>query len=395
MFDYIDIHKRNLIILVILVFIQLFLYSQLYGFRVNNDTDSFIMSFQFFRGNGTDIHPPRYLNPFYPLVGSTIFAFLSPEHALIMTNIIFYFGLVLLTYDLIRRVLKNNAIGFLSAVMVMTSYALIRYGLTQVQDIGGYFWFLLTIYCGWRWWEGDDRKWLIVGGIATAFGILTKESGAMGSLFVGLILIAKNWKNLKSLFLNFLLFSIWPAGTLLINWFRGRDVQYNSMQWLVYNWQTYKAYNFTFFKWVSINLSTFNVAWIAVFVGLYFLYKNRKNIDNNLRLFLLVVIPSSLSYFGWSLFISRTVFVSAWLVLPIAAYGIYELYNAGYKKISMTLSVLIIVAPYFLQSLIGYTPLFVIIERCDYKIECSFKTFVKSRYHYTNFIINSPNYLEQ
>ncbi|MEK7165596.1 MAG: hypothetical protein AAB874_02190, partial [Patescibacteria group bacterium] len=90
------------------------------------------MSFQFFRGNGTDIHPPRYLNPFYPLVGSTIFAFLSPEHALIMTNIIFYFGLVLLTYDLIRRVLKNNAIGFLSAVMVMTSYALIRYGLTQV-----------------------------------------------------------------------------------------------------------------------------------------------------------------------------------------------------------------------------------------------------------------------
>ena len=173
----------------------------------------------------------------------------------------------------------------------------------------------------------------------------------MGSLFVGLILIAKNWKNLKSLFLNFLLFSIWPAGTLLINWFRGRDVQYNSMQWLVYNWQTYKAYNFTFFKWVSINLSTFNVAWIAVFVGLYFLYKNRKNIDNNLRLFLLVVIPSSLSYFGWSLFISRTVFVSAWLVLPIAAYGIYELYNAGYKKISMTLSVLIIVAPYFCNRL--------------------------------------------
>lgn len=395
MLEYIKNHKRNLLILIVLIVAQLFLYSRLYGFRFNNDTDSFIMSFEFFRGNESNIHPPRYLNPFYPLVGSTFFGFLSSAHALIVMNIIFYFGMVLLTYDLVRRVFKNNAVGFLSAMMVMTSYAIIRYGLTQVQDIGGYFWFLLTLYCGWRWWEENDRKWLIVGGIATAFGILTKESGAMGALFVGIIMIVKNWKELKKLLINFTIFSIWPAVTILVNWYRGKDVQYNSLQWFKYAWTQYGSYNYTFFKFFSINLSTFNIAWVAIGIGLVFLYRNRKQIDRNVWLYLLAAIPSSLSYFAWSLFISRTVFISAWLVLPIAAYGIYELFSVGYKKISVILFIFIITVPYLLQSMIGYTPLFVIIERCNYKVPCSLNSFIKSRNHFSNFILNSPEYLEQ
>ena len=390
MTSYFENHRRNLIILFVITVLHLVVYSQVYGFRPNNDTDSFIYTIELFRGTGTELHPPRYLNPFYPLLGSTMLSGVSPARSIIILNCIFYVGLILLTYDLVRRVFRRNDAGFYAALLVLTSYAILRYGLTQVQDIGGYFWFLATIYAGWRWWQDSDRRWLVLGGLATAFGILTKESGAMGALFVGILLIARNYKTIKKGLIDFCIFAAAPAITMLVNSVRSHDVAFNSFDWFLFNWKQFAATDYTLFRWFSINASTFNFLWILVMVGLYWVIKNRRALPSDVKIFLVAIIPSSLSYFAWSLFISRTVFVSAWLFIAIAVYGLVILYDKGYRYLASTLLLIAVITPYILQSSIGYTPLFVIIEqKCHYKIGCSIQSFRESRKNFDNFTLYS------
>ncbi|MFA5062259.1 MAG: phospholipid carrier-dependent glycosyltransferase [Patescibacteria group bacterium] len=386
MLEKIEKHKI-LIWLFLLASLNLALFAALYGFHPNNDTYSFIEFIRFFRGEHMSFFffvPARYLNPFYAVMGATIFRFLTAEQGLIMTNIIFYYGLVFLTYGLIRRVFKSNFIGFTSALIVISGYAMVRYGLTQVQDIGGYFWFLLTIYAGWRWWENTKNKnWLFLGGIAVAFGVLTKESGCMGALFVGILFLLDkvSWKERA---FNFIRFSVFPLATIIVNSFRGSAIHYSSLQWFTFNWQTYTTDNYTLFKWFGVHASTYNILWLFIIVGLYFLIKNWRTLDRNIKIYLLAVIPSSMSYYLWSLFVARTVFISAWFFVPIACYGIYRVYMKGrwYRHIAVGMVVLAMITPYIIQSTLRYATLFTIMDLCKNNISCTWDYFWKNR---TNF----------
>lgn len=385
MLEKIDKHK-TIIWLFLLASLNLALFAALYGFHPNNDTYSFTEFMRFFRGEHMSFFffvPARYLNPFYAVVGATIFRFLTAEQSLIVTNILFYYGLVFLTYGLIRRVFKNNFIGFASSLIIMTGYAMVRYGLTQVQDIGGYFWFLLTLYAGWRWWKNKNKAWLYLGGIAVAFGVLTKESGCMGALFVGILFLLDkvSWKDR---IFNFLRFSIFPLIVIVVNGIRGTAVGYSSVSWFVFAWKEYAGQNYSLLKWFGVHASTYNVLWIFIGIGVYFLIKNWRVLDRNTKIYLLAVIPSSASYYMWSIFIARTVFISAWFFVPIACYGIYSVYIKGrwYRHLAVIMVILAMVTPYAIQSTLRYGTLWTIMELCNNNPSCTWDYFWKNR---TNF----------
>lgn len=387
-------HKRNIQLLLALTVAHLIFYGLVYGFRSNNDTDSFIMMINFFRGTESGVYWARYLNPFYPVISTLVLPFLSAAQSIVVINIVFYVGIVLLTYGLIRRVFKNNTMGFVTALLMLSSYALIRYGLTQVQDMGGYFWLLLTAYTGWRWYEDRKWHWLVLGGISTAFGILTKESGAMGALFFGIVILVANRKAVVTSIKQIALFSILPALTIVINGFRGKDIAYNSADWFMFNWRTFYDLNYTPFKWAAINFTTFNFLWVLFALGAYWLVTNRKNVSFEIKLFLAAIIPASFSYMAWPLFISRTVFVCAWFIVPVAAYALWVIYEKGKKKLAATLLVVALLTPYIFQSFIGYTPVFLIWEQvCHRNIPCAVSTFFKSRANYDVFVQNAQNYV--
>jgi len=391
---------KIILFLFLLATLNLFIFWALYDFHPNNDTSGFIDLINFFRGIDISFFvPARYLNPFYAVIGSKILFFMSAEHSLIVTNIAFYYGIVFLTYGLIRRVFKNNFIGFVSTLIVVSGYAMLRYSLTQVQDIGGYFWFLLTFYAGWRWWEDkrrasmDDARydfvksnklWLYLGGISVAFGLLTKESGAMGALFVGILFLLDrvSWRERA---LNFVRFSIFPFATIIINGLRGNDVNYSSARWFIFNWKVYAEENYTLLKWFGVHASTYNILWLFILIGLYFLIRNRKNLDRNIKIYLLAVIPSSMSYYMWSLFIARTVFISAWFFVPIAVYGIYNIYIKGrwFKRLAIGMVILAMITPYVIQSTLRYATLFTIMDLCKNNIPCTWNYFWKNREYFS------------
>ena len=364
----------------LLVVISLLLFWKFFGFHENNDTEGFIYSIEFFRGERSDIYPGRYLNPFYPLVAGKALFFLSPASALISINIFFYVGLIFLTYFLIKDVFKDEIIGFLTALFVMTGYTMVRYALTQVQDMGGYFWFVLTLFAGWRWFKNSGWAWVALASASTAFGLLTKESGAMAAVFFG-ILVLWSKRKLINKGVVLALFSVLPFATIVINKIRSYDVGYDSLQWFRDNWEIYAATNYNFTKWIGINVSTFNLLLPVFLIGLYFIIRNWRTIDNDVKLYLISVLPSSLSYLAWPLFISRTVFICSWFVLPVVAYALRNLMLRGRFWLSSVYVFVFIAAvfPAALQETLRYAHVFKIYDDCNKNIVCSWNYFWQHR----------------
>ncbi len=377
--------KKLVFYLALASVVNLLIFEFYFGFHPNNDTDSFIWLIDFFRDpQGLFYYPNRYLNPFYAVVSAKLLFFLPSDISLITINVIFYFGLVFLTYGLIRRVFKNNFIGFVSALIMMTSYAMLRYGLTQVQDMGGYFWFLLTIYVGWRWWEDKKISWLLLGGVAVSFGVLTKESGCMGALFVGVLFLLDKalW---RKRFFNFVVFSFFPFITIIINSFRSKDVDYNSLLWFLDAWRIFGPENYTPLKWLGVHVTTYNILWVFIFLGAYYIFKNWRVLDKNIKVYLLAVLPSSFSYYLWSLFISRTVFISAWFFIPIAVYGIYifSTRSKNSKFLAVVFIFLCLLTPYILQATLRYANLFKVLDVCNKNPVCSWNYFWNNRSNFS------------
>ncbi len=354
--------------------LHLIIFVWLFGFHPNNDTESFIWTIERFRGLDSPFHPNRYLNPFYPLLGASVLRWLSPAMVLVVSNIVFYYGLVLATFGLLRRVWKSDFIGFTSALVVATAYPMVRYGLTQVQDIGGWFWFVFILYLAWRWREDKRSGWLWWIGVAVAMGMLTKESGAMGALFTAGVILSATipWKDrivagFKS--------GIIPLITLLVNqWYGATVVGYTSREWFVYNWNTFYERDYTLLKWVGVNATAFNVVWPLFLLGLWYLWRQRATLSAEVKQYLLFVLPGSLSYFGWPLFVGRTVFISAWLIVPIAMFAVERMYR-WQRWLGVSVVAVCLILPSVLQYVIQYAPLFVIMDQCHNNVWCAWQFF--------------------
>jgi 4-amino-4-deoxy-L-arabinose transferase-like glycosyltransferase len=377
------IEKKLYILLFGVGILNLIVFWYFFGFHNNNDTDSFIWTIERYRGIDSPLYTTRFLNPFYPIIAATILRWASPALSIIIINIAFYFGLIFFTFKLIESVFKSKFTALVSVFILISAYPMLRYALTQVQDIGGYFWFLLTIYMSWQWWKQKQDVYLFIGGLAVGMGMLVKESGAMGALFIAVLFLLDK-SSIKQKLVYFLKFSLLPFIILLINQYQARRVNYNSAQWFVDNWKMF-GHEFTLFKWLGVNATTYNVLWLFILLGVILLVKNRKIIDTDIKVYLLAVVPASFCYFAWPIFIARTVFISAWLCIPIAAYAINAVWIKGnkYKYVACAMIVVAVVMPYVLQYTLRYAHLFMIIENCNKSISCSWNYFWENRENFS------------
>lgn len=369
-----------LLTLGVFMVINLIAFAAIFGFHPNNDTNSFIWTMERFRGIDAPMHPNRYLNPLYPVIGASVLRWVTPETALIVINVFSYFALGMLTYGLVRRVFKSAQIGLWSAIAVVSAYPMLRYGLTLVQDIGGYVFFVLTAYAGWRWHEEKKDLWLYIAGVAIALGLLTKESGAMAAIFLGILIVCDS-KTIQELLKRLLKSAAIPLLALLSTQIIGSMIGYNSFEWFLWNWKTYAQENYTIIKWFGVNATAFNVLWVAILLGAAVLVAKWKEVDSSVKVFICAMLIPAFSYFAWPVFIGRTVFISAWLLIPIGMYGIYQASKKWQWSsiVIVLLLALMVVTPYVLQGVLRYANLFAIAQICNYNIGCGWNYFWKNR----------------
>jgi len=90
--------------------------------------------------------------------------------------------------------------------------------------------------------------------------------------------------------------------------------------------------------------------------------------------------------------VGRTVFISSWLIVPIAVYGLSELY-ARKKWWGGVALVVGVATPYIFQSIIQYAPLFIILDQCHNNVPCAWNFFWDNWHKFSRTGIGRPNVL--
>ena len=261
----------------------------------------------------------RLLKPFYGLMGSILTPFFEPYSAMLMLNLLLYFGTVLLLFHLLTKYLKfSGLMGFFGVAWFACSYPMLKYGFSLMTDISGYFFIILTVYLAIIGFNKDRYAYFLAAGIAAGIGVTAKESGAFGLLFI-LVYSIFELKNIS--FFKTIKRLLAVGAPFILIFFSTNYIVYNLINYSYVDFLTMVedeyAANFRTWKFfLGTQIATFNLLWIPFFYGLY-----RINTYAHKKL-LLSLIAAGLPALLWSVYIVRGLFVQYIFIIPIALFGI-------------------------------------------------------------------------
>jgi 4-amino-4-deoxy-L-arabinose transferase-like glycosyltransferase len=291
-------------------------YQKQYG-----DTRSYVDMIRFYSGKGAPQDPAallsmqaRLLKPVYGYAGAALSPWLTPENTILILNLFFYFGVVILLFFLFRELSFTDGYAVMGTLWFVTAYPVLKYCFALLTDLGGYFFAVLTILMFIRAVK-KQRLWVfLLAGLLSGLGFATKETGGMGMLFGALYLFTSaksfGWKKTLSYFLA----SAVPFGivAILTQYQASLFSGYDFLNWLSSNEQTYRRDPIMF---IGTMLSAFNLLWLPFFYGLI----NWKNWGNKKAV--ICLIPPGLTVLAWPIFISRILFFQFIFLFPIALSG--------------------------------------------------------------------------
>ena len=309
--------------------------------ELNGDAPTYLAAMQFLQGKEVDqslcgedtdiLVKTRILTTPLMLYGSIFFSkFTGSEYkGMFLINIIFYFLIIYVFYELVYLIYKNSQIALLSSILFFGNYCLYHYGTTYRTDIGGWFFFLLATLLAVKYFKNSEsNKFYYLAILSASIGVLFKEYGALGMIPLGILILflpnnffSKLFKILKAAFL----FLIIPG---------------------LYHLFIYLQYGFSYLDWYGFSYSgvinnpsapgiDWSILLLAKVLGWLFLvgwpifawglYQEYKNFDKQRAKILLAILPASLSFLAWPGLTQRIAFILVpWLAM-ISGYGLSKI----------------------------------------------------------------------
>ena len=116
-----------------------------FGFQVYGDTPDWIDAIHWFRGEEVEVSPLRLIRPLGPLI-AVPFEFLGEGAGLIVQNILFYLLCTFLIFKITELIYHNKKQAFFACLFFITATPVIESGLAYLTDMGGWFFYLLSIF---------------------------------------------------------------------------------------------------------------------------------------------------------------------------------------------------------------------------------------------------------
>jgi len=277
-----------------------------------------------------DFLPNRILTTFGGLA-SVIFLskiFRSVTFSWIFINTIFYFLFNFLFYKTVLSIHKSRQVALVSTLFLATNYALISFGLNFLMDMGGWFFYMLSIYLVFKYLETDLRMYILSASISVGVGLLFKEYAVLGVIPIATVLVYQNFDrnswlySLKKIFLNSIipaLFAVIPIIILYI--FVYTKFHYTYIDWLNTNNERYSDFN-KIVEYIKSYGSLLNVLGLIFIGGLYYFFKQFKYLDSKIKLYAVSVILSVLPMLVWPGITQRVLFVSVPVITIISSFFI-------------------------------------------------------------------------
>ncbi len=229
----------------------------------------------------------------------------------LVINTVLYICTGLFFYRIVDGLVEEKKIAFLSMWLLMTNYAMVRFGLGYLMDIGGWFFYIISIYFSYKYLQEERVRWLVAATSFVALGGLWKEYAFLAYVVVVGVIIYVNRSSLKKISV-LLVSSGFAVATpiILINIYCFIVYKYTYLSWLAHQEGLYPGQNILV-EYVKSFGSLYNFSSFFIIGGIVLFIKNIKSVFVDKKLFFIgLVIVSALPVFVWPV-VTRVLFVTA------------------------------------------------------------------------------------
>jgi hypothetical protein len=250
----------------------------------------------------------------------------------LLLDSILYVAAGMFFYALVKRIFKDAQVAFFATLFLMTNYAAVTFGLGFLMDMGGWAFYIASLYFSYRYLENEDmsEKWLYISSLMVGIGGLYKEYAFVAYGIVFWIIVWRNWKNWKGIIKKIVLTGLIAfIPILLVNVYVYTHFNhYTYLNWFLY--QKVYAYQNKVVEFIKSFGSIYNVGWFLFLGGLYMLLKQTKNIFKDKNIFFMwLVILSAFCVVLWPV-VTRVLFIAMPAAVLVSCLLIEKIKNRVY-----------------------------------------------------------------
>jgi len=304
--------------------VALFLLS-FYSFhpKIEGDSVSYIEAIEFLTEDAapTGLIYNRIITTFG---GLTVLIVLGPILDLLpawqIMNFIFFAISAFAFFKLLDLLFENRKVAILGTLFLIANYAILRFGLAYLMDMGGWAFYISSVYFTLKYSKSYDRKNLYKAVVLSSIGGLFKEYAFLAVIPIVVFLVYENWPSFRNIFKKSILPALLAVGPIfLVYLYAYIQFDYTYFDWLSTN-QAYYLYDSRIIEYIKSLGSLLNILGILFVGGLLVLRKQWQSLEIRIKLFLLSIFASFLPIFFWPAITQRILFITVPFTIIISGF---------------------------------------------------------------------------
>ncbi len=236
-------------------------------------------------------------------------------------NTVLYTTVIFVFYKLLTLLFEDKRSALIGTLFLATNYAVLRFGLNFLMDMGGWAFYLFSIYFLLRYSKFGQRKDILLASALVGLGGLFKEYAFLPTIPIAIFLIYESrWSLIKIIKNSWLPSLLAIVPTLLVYSFVYFKFGYSYLDWLQTNEQTY-VYQSRIVEYIKSFGSVINLLGILFVAGLVAVYKEWGNLEKRTKLYIVSIGASFLPIFIWPAITQRILFITVPFVTMVATFA--------------------------------------------------------------------------
>ncbi|MFA6593797.1 MAG: glycosyltransferase [Candidatus Buchananbacteria bacterium] len=319
-------HFWPVLVLLAVVALNVFMRLDFVGFSVNGDAYQYMETAKLFMNQPAESFPSRILKPLGPLG----IAWLSPltggdlSAAFEAEAIIFYIFLALAVYALFNLFFKDKWLALTGALIYISSYPLLKYGLDLFTESGAQLFWVLAAIGVVRFYKRPNNFNLFLTSLMVVVGMLWKEYSSLGMVFLYLVIffhpLLPAGEKFKKIFLSTVAVGLPLIAWQVVVYF---NYHYSYLDWYKLGISAPSGSEYQPFFVVKSIVGVYLAAWLLVPLGLI----NWREFTVDQKFLIKCMILPSFMFLLWTGVSSRLYFVLALLLTLLAINGLKKYFH--------------------------------------------------------------------
>lgn len=226
-------------------------------------------------------------------------------------DVFLYFCINIVFYKLLTKIFLSRTTALLGVLFFASNYVMVTAGLGNFMDIGGWSFYMFSIYFLWKYMESGNWRELITSALFISVGGFFKENAFMAYIPLFFVLFYENRHSFSSFLKKIIVPTIIIAVPAAIHHL---DVYisygYNYTRWIEINQTTYH-YRSRILEYVKSFGSLLNFLAPISFLGIFAFFNLKKDLGINAKeiVFIVSVLVSSIPTSLWPGITQRVLFM--------------------------------------------------------------------------------------